>query len=233
MRDKGRMRETATIGAIGSLPGASRGYLPLLPTACVAICLAAGSLYWREPEPRAPEGQIVAMQPLPPGADLFRGAPEGEGRVRAPYPLEFERQFPLVATLPPEAAMPAEATPLVLPVIAEARIGEKAAEEKPEGKAARRAAAPHRSRAVPALAGLRPPARPEMPKAKAQTESAPETGRSPATRTASTGPDTGRSSSPWLPFMPTGRVVTQTVAAMGDGMVNAGAAMIDLIDRRR
>ncbi|MBK3421563.1 hypothetical protein, partial [Methylobacterium ajmalii] len=150
MRDKGRMRETATIGAIGSLPGASRGYLPLLPTACVAICLAAGSLYWREPEPRAPEGQVVAMQPLPPGADLFRGAPEGEGRVRAPYPLEFERQFPLVATLPPEAAMPAEATPLVLPVIAEARSGEKAAEEKPEGKAARRAAAPHRSRAVPA-----------------------------------------------------------------------------------
>ncbi|KMO10368.1 hypothetical protein QR79_31125 [Methylobacterium indicum] len=227
MRDKGRMRETAAIGAIGSLPGASRGYLPLLPTACVAICLAAGSLYWREPEARAPEGQVVAMQPLPPGADLFRGAPEGDGRVRAPYPLEFERQFPLVATLPPEAAMP------VLPVIAEAKAVESKVEDKPEGKAPRRLAAPHRTRAVPALAGLRPPARPEMPRAgKTQPETAVESGRMPATRTASTDSETGRSS-PWLPFMPTGRVVTQTVAAVGDGVVNAGAAMIDLIDRRR
>ncbi len=56
MRQNGRMRRPMEASAIGSLPGASRGYLPLLPTACVAVCLAAGSLYWREAPPRAPEG---------------------------------------------------------------------------------------------------------------------------------------------------------------------------------
>ncbi|GJD60127.1 hypothetical protein [Methylobacterium frigidaeris] len=216
MRQNGRMRKPAEVSAIGSLPGASRGYLPLLPTACVAVCLAAGSLYWREAPPRAPEGHVAVMQPLPPGSDLFRIVPEADGRVRASYPLEFEQQFPLIAGLPAEAAVP------VLPP----------RESKPEGKAPRRAAT-HRPRAVPglavpALADLRPPARPDDLKVRKPIAETPE----PTTRTASTGAEPERSA-PWLPFAPTGRMVTQTVAALGDGVTHAGAAMIDLIDRRR
>ncbi|KMO36906.1 hypothetical protein VQ02_14610 [Methylobacterium variabile] len=217
MRQNGQMRKPADVGAIGSLAGTSRGYLPLLPTACVAICLAAGSLYWREAPPRAPQGHVAAVQPLPQGSDLFRSVPDGEGRVRAPYPLEFEQQFPLIARLPIVTAAP------VLPV-AEAKL-----DEKPEGKASRRAAAIHRSRAVPALADLRPPARPEELKVfRAVPERAPDS----ATRTASTGAESERTL-PWLPFAPAGQMMARTVVALGDGVTNAGAAMIDLIDRRR
>ncbi|AWB23855.1 hypothetical protein DA075_25625 [Methylobacterium currus] len=219
MRQNGRMRKPAETSALGSLPGASRGYLPLLPTACVAVCLAAGSLYWREAPPRAPEGHVAAMQPLPPGSDLFRIVPEGDGRVRAPYPLEFEQQFPLIAGLPAEAAMP------VLPSQETGQGGRH--EVRQEGKAPRRTAAP-RPRAVPALADLRPPARPDDLKVRNPAVEKP----APATRTASTGAEPEHSA-PWLPFAPTGRMVTQTMAALGDGMTNAGAAMIDLIDRRR
>ena len=221
MRQNGRMRKPAEASAIGSLPGASRGYLPLLPTACIAVCLAAGSLYWREAPPRAPEGHVAAMQPLPPGSDLFRIGTEGDGRARAPYPLEFERQFPLIAGLPTEAAAP------VLPTL----------ETKPDGKAPRRTAA-HRPRAVPALsaptlappalADLRPPPRPDDLKPRKPDAVNPV----PASRTASTGTETERPAS-WLPFAPTGRMVTQTMVALGDGVTDAGAAMIDLIDRRR
>ncbi|TGD99086.1 hypothetical protein [Methylobacterium nonmethylotrophicum] len=212
MRQNGRMRKPTAANAIGTLPGASRGYLPLLPTACVAVCLAAGSLYWRGAPPRAPEGHVAAVQPLPPGADLFRSVPDGEGRVRAPYPLEFEQQFPLIASLPAETAAP------VLPV----------AEVKADSRTLRRTAAPPRSRAVPSLAGLRPPARPdELKVVKASPEKAQE-----ATRTASAGAE-GERPLPWLPFAPTGRMVAQTMVALGDGVTNAGAAMIDLIDRRR
>ncbi|KMO37344.1 hypothetical protein VQ03_19095 [Methylobacterium tarhaniae] len=226
MRQNGRMRKPAETSAIGSLPGASRGYLPLLPTACVAVCLAAGSLYWRGAPPRAPEGHVAAMQPLPPGADLFRIVPDGEGRMRAPYPLEFEQQFPLIASLPAEAAAP------FLPT-AEAK-DEGKFDGKPEGKAPRRAAA-HRPRTVPSLAGLRPPARPEALKAArvvADKAPAERNTAEPATRTASTGAEPERPL-PWLPFAPTGRLVTQTMAALGTGVTDAGAAMIDLIDRRR
>ncbi|MCF4123912.1 hypothetical protein [Methylobacterium sp. SyP6R] len=216
MRQNGRMRKPAEASAIGSLPGASRGYLPLLPTACIAICLAAGSLYWREAPPRAPEGHVAAMQPLPPGSDLFRIGTEGDGRARAPYPLEFEQQFPLIAGLPAEVAAPVLPTP----------------ETKPDGKAPRRTAA-HRSKvmpalAVPALADLRPPPRPDDLKPRKANAANPE----PATRTASSGAEPERSA-PWLPFAPTGRMVTQTMVALGDGVTNAGAAMIDLIDSRR
>ncbi|TNC13613.1 hypothetical protein FF100_12620 [Methylobacterium terricola] len=216
MRQNGRRGDIAGV-SIGSLPGASRGTLPLLPTACVAICLAAGSLYWREAPPRAPEGQVAAMQPLPPGADLFRIVPDGEGRVRAPYPLEFEQPFPLVAGLPAEAAAP------VLPVV-ESREPEV---KETESRAPRRAA-PHRPRAVPSLAGVRPPARPDDLKvAKAVPDKGP--GAESASRTASA----AERPAPWLPFAPTGRLVTQSMVALGEGVTNAGAAMIDLIDRRR
>lgn len=209
MRQNGRTRKPAETSAIGNLPGASRGYLPLLPTACVAVCLAAGSLYWREAPPRAPESHVATVQPLP-GGDLFRIVPEADGRVRAPYPLEFEQQFPLIAGLPAEAVVP------VLPN----------QDAKPE-KAPRRTAATHRPRAVPALADLRPPARPDDLKTRMPTAEKP----APATRTASGGEEPERA--PWLPFAPTGRLVTQTMVALGDGVTNAGAAMIDLIDRRR
>ncbi|MGX7706479.1 hypothetical protein [Methylobacterium sp. Gmos1] len=215
MRQNGRTRKPVETSALGSLPGASRGYLPLLPTACVAVCLAAGSLYWREAPPRAPERHVAAVQPLPQASDLFRIVPEAEGRVRAPYPLEFEQQFPLIAGLPAEVAPP------VLPTL-EARQ-----ETKQEGKAPRRAATP-RPRAVPALADLRPPARPEDLKPRRIVAEKPD----PATRTASTGTEPERPAS-WLPFAPTGRLVTQTMVALGDGVTNAGSAMIDLIDRRR
>lgn len=220
MRQNGRMRRPMEASAIGSLPGASRGYLPLLPTACVAVCLAAGSLYWREAPPRAPEGHVAAMQPLPPG-DLFRIGTEGDGRARAPYPLEFERQFPLIAGLPAEAAAPE------LPTL----------EPRPDGKAPRRTAAhrPHSvpalsapALAAPALADLRPPPRPDDLRPRKPDAVNPM----PASRTASTGGEPERSS-PWLPFAPTGRMVTQTMVALGDGVTNAGAAMIDLIDSRR
>ncbi|MGF3022497.1 hypothetical protein ACQVP2_06690 [Methylobacterium aquaticum] len=211
MRQDERMRKPADARAIGSLPDASRGYLPLLPTACVAVCLAAGSLYWREAPPRAPAGHVAAIQPLPPGNDLFRIGPEGDGRMRAPYPIEFEQQFPLIASMPAEAAAP------VLPTL----------ETRPDGKAPRRTAA-HRSRAVPALADLRPPARPDDLKPRKPSAERLE----PATRTANTGGEPERSR-PWLPFAPTGQMVTQTMVALGDGVTNAGAAMIDLIDRRR
>jgi len=218
MRQNGRMRGPAGAGALGSLPGASRGYLPLLPTACVAICLAAGSLYWRGAPPRSPEGRVAAMQPLPAGADLFRAAPDGEGRVRAPYPLEFEQPFPLVAGLPGEAAAP------VLPVL------ESKEPEVRESEKAPRRAAPHRTRTVPSLAGVRPPARPDDLKV---AKVAPDrTGTEPASRTASAG-GTAERPSPWLPFAPTGRLVTQSMVALGEGVTNAGSAMIDLIDRRR
>ncbi|MET7243095.1 hypothetical protein ABZT49_06970 [Methylobacterium sp. EM32] len=219
MRQNGRTRKPAETSALGTLPGASRGYLPLLPTACVAVCLAAGSLYWREAPPRAPESHVAVVQPLP-GGDLFRIVPEADGRVRAPYPLEFEQQFPLIAGLPAEAAVP------VLPN-QEAKYQEaKDQEAKPE-KAPRRAATAHRPRAVPALADLRPPARPDGLKVRTPTAEKP----APATRTASGGAEPERT--PWLPFAPTGRLVTQTMVALGDGVTNAGAAMIDLIDRRR
>ncbi|KMO19212.1 hypothetical protein [Methylobacterium platani] len=219
MRQNGRMRGSAGTGAIGSLPGASRGYLPLLPTACVAICLAAGSLYWRGAPPRAPEGHVAAMQPLPPGTDLFRIVPDGEGRVRAPYPLEFEQQFPMIASLPAEAAAP------VLPVVE----GRDSTVRESDGKAPRRAGT-HRPRAVPSLAGVRPPARPDDLKvAKVSPE---RTGPEPASRTASAGGTAERPAS-WLPFAPTGRLVTQSMVALGEGVTNAGAAMIELIDSRR
>ncbi|AWN48214.1 hypothetical protein DK419_19240 [Methylobacterium terrae] len=219
MRQNGRMRGPAEASAIGSLPGSSRGYLPLLPTACVAVCLAAGSLYWREAPPRAPEGHVAAMQPLPAGADLFRIVPDGEGRMRAPYPLEFEQQFPLIASLPGEAAAP------VLPV-----VEGKEAEVRESEKAPRRTA-PHRARTVPSLAGVRPPARPdELKVAKVTPEKGP-VGEA-ASRTASAG-GTAERPAPWLPFAPTGRLVTQSMVALGEGVTNAGAAMIDLIDRRR
>ncbi|SFV16538.1 hypothetical protein SAMN02799631_06439 [Methylobacterium sp. 174MFSha1.1] len=219
MRQNGRTRKPAETSAIGNLPGASRGYLPLLPTACVAVCLAAGSLYWREAPPRAPESHVAALQPLP-GGDLFRIVPEADGRARAPYPLEFEQQFPLIAGLPAEAPMPA------LPVLP----NPEAKETRPE-KAPRRTAT-HRPRAVPALAvpalaDLRPPVRPDDLKVRTPTAEKP----APATRTASGGAEPERT--PWLPFAPTGRLVTQTMVALGDGVTNAGAAMIDLIDRRR
>jgi hypothetical protein len=213
MRQNGRTRKPAETSALGSLPGASRGYLPLLPTACVAACLAAGSLYWREAPPRAPDSHVAAVQPLPPGSDLFRIVPEAEGRVRAPYPLEFEQQFPLIAGLPAEAAVPVLPTP-------EAR-------EARQEKAPRRTATP-RPRAVPALADLRPPARPDDLKPRRTMAEKPD----PATRTASNAAEPERPAS-WLPFAPTGRLVTQTMVALGDGVTNAGSAMIDLIDRRR
>ncbi|MFH6784682.1 MULTISPECIES: hypothetical protein [Methylobacterium] len=235
MRQNGRMREPAGVGAIGSLPGASRGYLPLLPTACVAICLAAGSLYWRGAPPRTQEGRVAAMQPLPAGADLFRAVPDGEGRMRAPYPLEFEQPFPLIASLPGEAAAP------VLPVVETREPEVKDVEGREnEGRALRRAA-PHRARAVPSLAGVRPPARPDDLKVAKVTPDKGTgdkgigdrgTGGEAASRTASAGGTVERPA-PWLPFAPTGRLVTQSMVALGEGVTNAGAAMIDLIDRRR
>ncbi|WP_162596079.1 hypothetical protein [Methylobacterium sp. 17Sr1-1] len=214
MRQNGRTRKPAETSAIGNLPGASRGYLPLLPTACVAACLAAGSLYWREAPPRAPESHVAALQPLP-GGDLFRIVPEADGRVRASYPLEFEQQFPLIAGLPAEAPMP------VLPL-----LPNQEAKETRQEKVLRRTAT-HRPRAVPALADLRPPVRPDDLKVRTATAEKP----TPATRTASGGAEPERA--PWLPFAPTGGLVTQTMVALGDGVTNAGAAMIDLIDRRR
>lgn len=221
MRQNGRMRGPGEASAIGSLSGSSRGYLPLLPTACVAVCLAAGSLYWRGAPPRAPEGRVAAVQPLPPGADLFRTLPDGEGRVRAPYPLEFEQPFPLIAGLPGEAAAP------VLPTAEVKDPGVR------EGERAARRPASHRPRAVPSLAGVRPPARPDDLKVArtAPDRVQPEgTGAEAASRTASAGSERP---GPWLPFAPTGRLVTQSMVALGEGVTNAGAAMIDLIDRRR
>ncbi|GJD52351.1 hypothetical protein OPKNFCMD_5116 [Methylobacterium crusticola] len=221
MPEIGRMRKSGTGRSVGQgLGDTSRGYLPLIPTACVAACLAAGSFYWRDAPPRAPAGQVAAVQPLPPGADLFRTAPDGlDHRVRAPYPVEFEQQFPLIAGL---AAPAAEATP-VLPA--------------PDARGGPRRASAHRARAVPALAGVRPPARPEALRLAAapRPDPVPEAA---AQRTASAAPAeaSGRGrlpGLPWLPFAPTGRVVVQSMVALGDSVVDAGAAMIDLIDGRR
>ncbi|WP_298955968.1 hypothetical protein [uncultured Methylobacterium sp.] len=192
------------------------GTLPLLPTACIAVCLAAGSMYWRDAPPRRPADHVAAVTPLPPSADLFRAVPEEGGvRVRAPYPIEFEQQFPLLASAfrPPE--------PAAVPVL-------PAAEEHPLP----RRPAPRRVQAAPALADLRPPARPDSLKPAPRREAvarAESTVAESAPAEDAAGLVTLR-----LPgFEPVRRTVAEAVTAAGDGLSTAGSAVLGLIDRRR
>ncbi|RVU17759.1 hypothetical protein [Methylobacterium oryzihabitans] len=233
-------------GGAGTRAGGLRtsvpaGTLPLLPTACIAVCLAAGSMYWRDAPPRRPADHVAAVTPLPPSADLFRAVPEEGGvRVRAPYPIEFEQQFPLLASAfrPPE--------PAAVPVL-------PADEEHPLP----RRPAPRRVQAAPALADLRPPARPDGLKPAPRREAAAriepakseparsEPARSEPARSepakigpAETGSTTGEDAAGLvtlrLPgFEPVRRTVAEAVTAAGDGLSTAGSAVLGLIDRRR
>ncbi|MDN3625670.1 hypothetical protein [Methylobacterium isbiliense] len=215
-------RERAAGIARGS---ASLGYLPLLPTLGVVACLAAGSLYWREAPPRAPAGPIATVLPLPSG-DPFQVVADGlDGRVRAPYPIEFEQLFPLIATAAaPE--LPAHAAPHAAPAaICDAVPVLPARDEMQsagEGRrpARRRAASPRRAPDAPLLSGVPPPPRPESLRVAAVTI-APEAAETPRPFLA-------------LPaVVETGRDVVRHVAAFGEGMAQAGGAVLDLIDRRR
>ncbi|MFE1600984.1 hypothetical protein [Methylobacterium sp. ID0610] len=214
-------------GLRGSKPGsvagagASLGYLPLLPTLCVTACLAAGSLYWREAPPRAPAGHVATVAPLPVN-DPFQAVPEdGPRRVRGPFPLEFEQQFPLIPATAAGTA-PAEADDAQIKPICDAVpvLPPRGPVQAPEGRGGPRRQAAHRPANPPALAGIRPPPRPESLHVAATEPSetpAPETPRFPALA---------------LPrVVQTGREVVRTVSALGDGVVQAGSAMLELIDR--
>ncbi|ACL57823.1 hypothetical protein [Methylobacterium nodulans] len=221
--DGQRRREPGSVAGAGASP---LGYLPLLPTLCVTACLAAGSLYWRETPPRSAAGQVAAVTPLP-SNDLFQAVPEeGDRRVRAPFPLEFEQQFPLIAATAAQASR--EAGPVAGPIcdavpILPVRDRMQAAEGR---SAAKRPAAAHRPTHLPLLAGVRPPPRPESLR--------PETLRVAAERQPETPlPDRPRFTDLALPHVvETGREMVATVTHLGDGVVQAGSAMLDLIDRR-
>ncbi|MEH3148068.1 MAG: hypothetical protein PGN34_22645 [Methylobacterium frigidaeris] len=207
-------------GAGGLRTGSSAGYLPLLPTAFIAACLAAGSMYWHE-APRRPPTHAAATTPPPLSADLFRD--DGMYRVRAAYPVEFEQQFPLMMSAIP--APDAAAVP-VLPM-----AEDRSAEERP---LLRRPAA-KRPRPAPALAGLRPPPRPEPPRRVALDDGPVPGERGRETGSGSAGGDLPEGiSSLRLPgFAPVRQTVVEAVTAAGDGLSSAGNAMLGLIDRRR
>ncbi|ACA18120.1 hypothetical protein M446_3740 [Methylobacterium sp. 4-46] len=209
-------RREAAPGSVDG--GRTLGYLPLLPTLCVAACLAAGSLYWRDAPPRPPAGQAAAAAPRP-VPDPFRTAEAGgEALTRHPLPLEFARQFPLAVSsaLAAEARAPAE--PAAAGPLCEALPA--AAPEKPLPLSAR--PAPRRP-ASPRHALQAAQARPSRPAALQAAEAGPEET-----------PPTERASFAGLALprvVETGRVMVRHVSALGAGVVQAGSAMLDLIDR--
>ncbi len=152
----GGERDRKPARRVAGLPAAPahglRGGLPRGRVAVLARGAAAG-----------PEGHVAAMQPLPPG-DLFRIGTEGDGRARAPYPLEFERQFPLIAGLPAEAAAPE------LPTL----------EPRPDGKAPRRTAVHRPARCRPC-----PRPRWRLPRSRTCARRPGPTTSGPASRTRS------------------------------------------------
>ncbi|WP_407529178.1 hypothetical protein [Methylobacterium oryzisoli] len=220
-------RERAAGIARGS---ASLGYLPLLPTLGVVACLAAGSLYWREAAPRAPAGQAASVLPLPAG-NPFEVAADGlDGRVRAPYPIEFEQLFPLIgiAAAPerPAAETPALASaPAALCETVPVLPARDELLAPGEGRSpVRRRASPRRAAEAPLLAGVRPPPRPETLRVTAADAAA------DVERAA---PETPRPFLALPEVVETGRDMVRHVAAFGEGVAQAGGAVLDLIDRRR
>ncbi|MGY2047545.1 hypothetical protein [Methylobacterium sp. JK268] len=218
-------RGTAAVGGSTAL-----GYFPLLPTLSVIACLAAGSLYWRDAPAHSPAGQAAVPAPLPPSDPFPLALASGEGWFRAPFPLEFEEHFPLLAAAPPTAPLVGPTCDPVPTLPARDRLAQQQAEPRP---AARRQAGRHRA-PLPLLAGVRPPPRPDALRFAA-AEPPPQTPIPLAPVTPAPAQTPAPEDKPRLRLphvVRTGREVVRTVVALGDGVVQAGSAMLDLIDSR-
>lgn len=186
----------------------------LAATGCGTVLVSYGSKFWHEAE--APSRTVEAPGPLAFGPDRFRAVPPESGpRVRAPYPVEFEAQFPLIGTPSPRFLASLETW----------------SQERPCGAACATETTPS---AVPvgvlpprrpdALKVARPAPKPAAPATAVAAASAPATtvfAPKPDARVAETGSNEERVRLLGIPipFASTGRTVVRSVASLGDSIV--------------
>ena len=183
--------------------------------ASLMVGLAAGVsglCYWHETDATFEgAGRMSAASLAAASADLFRVVPEGDDRrAHAPYPVEFEQQFPLIAVLLPPDPVP------TLPPVARPSAAKTVA------------SVPHRECAAGcgtavALVAPLPPRRPDAlrPAPRAEPITVVEVEAEPRPKIMSM---------PALPFLPAGRDVLRKVADLGSGFT---ASVGDFLDSTR